>query len=209
MKLAFSLFCKNMLLNLLIAAQICASVLFGMISVAVIKKAYIYYDLSRTIDSAYLYIAKDEDIYHEDSMIVKYVSSGDIILSRTRSESIWACDSSIQNAAQYNMTDYSFNAVYSFGPLVSTLMSSQLKKGSWFSDEAKDGVIECVIIGDEKDFPIGTVLDGALISLIANDDLGYNLSILSRLNSKLWVLADKARNALPLFPSRTLPTATK
>lgn len=168
MRLSFPLFCKNLLLNLLIAAQICASAVFGMISLAVISESYFYYHLTSGIDGAYVYMPESAVSYYTDSAVAKYVDSGEISLSRSRQEMVWSYNPAVTDAMEaYRTSEYRIKGVYTFGAVTSELMKSQLKKGSWYSEEAADGEIECVIVGSEKEFPIGSVIDGAEFGLTA------------------------------------------
>lgn len=179
MKFSVNIFCKNLILNLLIAAQICAASVFGTTSAAIFSKSLLYYDLSEAVSQAYLYEPADEGVYYEpDSALCRYVKSGEILLSRVRNEDIWGYD---PGAGDFRSAvigcPYNIDRVISLGSAASEAMKSQLKKGRWFGENSRDGYIECVIIGDEEEFPIGSVIDGGQFDVFIEYD-GQNSELL-------------------------------
>lgn len=181
------LFCKGFVLNLLVAAQIAASILCTVISAAVISKLYYYYNITRSADDAYAYMPEYGGVYYSgDSAIAKYVSSGEISLSRVRNELVWGCKSDVSDAnLAYAMSEYKIDAVYTFGDPVSEIMRSQLKNGRWFTNIKDDGIIECVVISDSDIFAIGTVIDGAEFGIEYTDDKSIEFAVKNRYKFKI------------------------
>ena len=165
MKLAFSLFCKNLWLNLLICAQICAGTVAGIVAVGVISNSYTDYNLTKNSQDAYAYMPESEGVYYTESNLVKYVSSGKIILNRSRNEALmwtYAGDAKTPDEASLNK-QYDLNGVFSLGDISSNIIKQQLSKGRWFNESSQDKVIECVVITNDSSLTIGSVLTfGAL-----------------------------------------------
>ena len=162
MKLIFSLFSRRLFLNILVALQICASVVFGMIALSVMQNYRFYYDVTSSLSDSYFYSPGDEASYYdENSAVIRYLNDEKIELSRVQTNSwLSGYDPTVEDPLRSWLNcDYTLDNIYIVGPAVSEMMSVQLKSGRWFTDGKEDGVIECVIVGDERLFPIGTVLD--------------------------------------------------
>lgn len=152
MKLIFSLFSRRLFLNILVALQICASVVFGMIALSVMQNYRFYYDVTSSLSDSYFYSPGDEASYYdENSAVIRYLNDEKIELSRVQTNSwLSGYDPTVEDPLRSWLNCYyTLDNIYIVGPAVSEMMSVQLKSGRWFTDGKEDGVIECVIVGDE------------------------------------------------------------
>ena len=162
MKLAFRLFAKSLFLNLLIAAQLCAAAVFGMIAAAVLTKVCTYYDITAAIDDAFLYMPAEQDVYFTSSAVRKYTEEGAILLSRAQTHSIYAYDPACSDPqTAFHTHPDTIEEVHSFGAASSAAIEAQLRSGRIYSNEADGDVIECVAVGGRDRFPLGTEIEAA------------------------------------------------
>ncbi len=208
MKLAYSLFCKNLWLNLLICAQICAGTVAGIIAVGVICKSYEVYNLTSNTQGVYAYMPDTEWVYHTDSNLKKHVESGKIILNRVRNECQFWAEINGENLTPHEELlnfVYRFDYVLSLGDISSSILKPQLSKGNWFSEDVKNGFIECVVITNDKNLKIGDTLKFAEIGVL-KDEEGKVLDLIFTYQYKFKVVGFLANGSKVLnFRVRTSP----
>ena len=167
-KIAFDIFSNKRVMNIFIIIELAISLCFSVMVISIIDKEYKYYSLTKNINEAYVYMSED-NILDESSLLYKYQKEKKINVTRFREEDIWGYNANIEDPYQsYILSDYKIDGVYPVDHIQEEVMKNNLKKGRWFNASAYDdldNVVECVIIGDEHIFPIGSIIDGATFEI--------------------------------------------
>lgn len=167
-KIAFDIFSNKRVMNIFIIIELAISLCFSVMVISIIDKEYKYYSLTKNINEAYVYMSED-NILDESSLLYKYQKEKKINVTRFREEDIWGYNANIEDPYQsYILSDYKIDGVYPVDHIQEEVMKNNLKKGRWFNTNTYDdldNVVECVIIGDENIFPIGSIIDGATFEI--------------------------------------------
>ena len=163
-KIAFDIFSNKCVMNIFIIIELAISLCFSVMVISIIDKEYTYYSLTKNINEAYVYMSED-NILDESSLLYKYQKEEKISVTRFREENIWGYNTNIEDPYQsYVLSEYKIDKVYPMDNVQEEVMKNSLKKGRWFNSSTNDdleNIVECVIIGDDKIFPIGSIIDGA------------------------------------------------
>ncbi len=173
-KISFDIFLKKKIMNIFIIMELALSLCFGILVISIIDKEYEYYSITKEISEAYVYMSKN-NLLDENSMLNKYQEEGKIEVTRFREENIWGYNESIDDPQKaYLLSEYHIDKVYTMDKIQEEVMKQNLINGRWYESNSitkdSDNDIECVIIGDEKDFPIGTIINGALFKFTYDKD---------------------------------------
>ena len=107
----------------------------------------------------------EDNILDESSLLYKYQKEEKISVTRFREENIWGYNTNTEDPYQsYVLSEYKIDKVYPMDNVQEEVMKNSLKKGRWFNSSTNDdleNIVECVIIGDDNIFPIGSIIDGA------------------------------------------------
>ena len=83
LRLSLLLFAKSLGLNLLIALQLCAAVIFGIMAFGVVEEAYLGYTLTAGLEGAYAYMGKGADVFEDETTLFSQAAaSGKIVAGR-------------------------------------------------------------------------------------------------------------------------------
>lgn len=172
-KISLDLFFKSKWMNISIILELAISLCFGVLVISIIDKEYECYSLIKDIDDAYIYIS-ETDIFDLESNLYLYQKQGKIRVTKFIEEDIWSYNVNETDPEKaYLTSQYHIDSVYPVDGIREEVMKKELKIGRWFNSNLsnnqnqnnQDRIIECVIIGDEQEFPIGTIIDGGLFEL--------------------------------------------
>lgn len=162
LRLSLLLFAKSLSLNLLIALQLCAAVIFGIMAFGVVEEAYLGYTLTAGLEGAYAYMGKGADVFEDETTLFSQAAaSGKIVAGRALDMIINERDP-VTNEWLRSQDDRTIKGtleVWAYDALIGEEIKGQLRAGRWYSDAPQEeGVVNCVVIGQKNTLPIGTEL---------------------------------------------------
>lgn len=147
-RLSFKIFLSNLSLNTIIVLQLVAMLVMGNMIIAIHNSRFECLRLTKNSneDGIYVYLPEDKEVYNNpNSKINNYIDFYSLSFSRIYDVGLW---------------DDSNALVVGYGEDISKLLKKQLSKGKWFTDfEKEDDIINCVIAGNTKDNPIGSIIN--------------------------------------------------
>lgn len=160
LRLSLLLFAKSLGLNLLIALQLCAAVIFGIMAFGVVEEAYLGYTLTAGLEGAYVYMrSNNTNVFAEQTLLSSYEEAGKLEIHYSVNMSITERDPATGDRASSAGTSVIPGSldVYAYDAFVGDASKRQLRSGQWYSDAPQEeGVVNCVVIGQKNTLPIGT-----------------------------------------------------
>lgn len=162
-RMASLLFAKNLLLNLLIALQLAAAVVFGIVSFALVEDAYTGYDRSAGLEGTYLYMSDMDSVYgggDGESLLSRYAGEGKLTVAQSLNIYV-----SLRDTATDRRLGKGFDT-YAYDPLILDGVKESVRLGQGLSEAFREsGIVNCVVIGNKEELPIGTELPVGLYRL--------------------------------------------